>query len=447
MHSVHSVGFQDLLPQKSVQTEDDVAQYQEKGYMFIITEKEFHDFCSVDPSCIWYIPSLACSGIYYNPATLAICYFPVEQLRLDYLSGRDFETSVKKVEDNASRGDFHISMMALPDQMRLEYIDLLVKQKADVIQNLYSFFLWAYQTSDFGFNKLDSDIFQIVISKRTTEEELEVQKRLSELPDEFTVYRGCGALSTSETETFSWTMDVNVANLFAVRFSTGSAYILTGKAKREDVIDLFLDDSEKEVLIAPNKVFDIQHYELLGLDTLSKMPSQTISLYHTYRNRLSDLDFAREGDGEHGPTHEARVLLLSLLIADYLSLSHLDHIMLATAAIYHDTQRANDYDDPEHGLRARQYYERDVSHPDPLTAFLIEYHDQPDKEGYTAITCHQQLRKQRKKAKTLLNVFKDADALDRVRFGMSELDVNQLRIPISKKLPLLAELCVRNIKI
>ena len=53
----------------------------------------------------------------------------------------------------------------------------------------------------------------------------------------------------------------------------------------------------------------------------------------------------------------------------------------------------------------------------------------------------------RKKAKTLLDVFKDADALDRVRFGISELDVNQLRIPISKKLPLLAELCVRNIKI
>lgn len=53
--------------------------------------------------------------------------------------------------------------------------------------------------------------------------------------------------------------------------------------------------------------------------------------------------------------------------------------------------------------------------------------------------------KDKEKALLLYNVLKDADALDRVRFGLRDLDVRYLRIPISKKLVLTADQCVRQI--
>ena len=53
----------------------------------------------------------------------------------------------------------------------------------------------------------------------------------------------------------------------------------------------------------------------------------------------------------------------------------------------------------------------------------------------------------RSRSKMLIDIFKDADALERVRFGIKELDMNQLRLPISKELTLVARLYLENIKV
>lgn len=47
----------------------------------------------------------------------------------------------------------------------------------------------------------------------------------------------------------------------------------------------------------------------------------------------------------------------------------------------------------------------------------------------------------------LYQILKDADALDRVRFGISTLDVSYLRLPISHKLVPLAVAAVTGIRI
>ena len=53
----------------------------------------------------------------------------------------------------------------------------------------------------------------------------------------------------------------------------------------------------------------------------------------------------------------------------------------------------------------------------------------------------------RKRTWLLYQILKDADALDRVRFGIYDLDVNQLRLPISHKLVPLAVTAVTGIKL
>lgn len=47
----------------------------------------------------------------------------------------------------------------------------------------------------------------------------------------------------------------------------------------------------------------------------------------------------------------------------------------------------------------------------------------------------------------LYQILKDADALDRVRFSIYDLDVNQLRLPISHRLVPLAVTALTRIKI
>ena len=46
----------------------------------------------------------------------------------------------------------------------------------------------------------------------------------------------------------------------------------------------------------------------------------------------------------------------------------------------------------------------------------------------------------------LYNIFKDADGLDRVRLGLKELNISMLRTEEAKKLPLVANLLLENIK-
>ena len=161
---------------------------------------------------------------------------------------------------------------------------------------------------------------------------------------------------------------------------------------------------------------------------------------------MEHLSFA-QNSAEHGYGHEARVLLLCLTIAHLMNLPPRDRRVLATAAIYHDTQRTNDSVDEIHGCASKEYYMKNELSPDPLVSFLCEYHCLPDEAGYKEIRDNRSLSKNRSRSKLLYEIFKDADALDRVRFGIRALDLNQLRLPISKELVLIAKIYKDQIKV
>ena len=149
-------------------------------------------------------------------------------------------------------------------------------------------------------------------------------------------------------------------------------------AAKEDIIEAFLDDRhEQEVIIQPQNVEIVSEYSLKSLNTLKKTLPEIAPLYHKYRNQLEHLSFAQDSS-EHGHAHEARVLLLCLIIAHMIGLPPRDQRVLATAAIYHDTQRTNDSVDEVHGRASAEFYMRNVSSPDPMVSFLCEYHCLPD---------------------------------------------------------------------
>ena len=85
--------------------------------------------------------------------------------------------------------------------------------------------------------------------------------------------------------------------------------------------------------------------------------------------------------------------------------------------------------------------------PDDIVSFLIKYHCRSDAEGYAEIGTNPVLNAQKERVTMLYNIFKDADALDRVRLGIRDLDVNQLRCPESHNLTLVARICLEQIKL
>lgn len=129
------------------------------------------------------------------------------------------------------------------------------------------------------------------------------------------------------------------------------------------------------------------------------------------------LDFSLPDSPIHTMPHCARVLLLALIIARREGFAETE--ALAHAAIFHDTRRRDDGRDTGHGARAAYHYlnfckgREDIAYL-PLAAALMAWHDQPDADGVKAISA-----RSGGDAAWLAayRIFKDADALDRVRLG------------------------------
>jgi hypothetical protein len=132
--------------------------------------------------------------------------------------------------------------------------------------------------------------------------------------------------------------------------------------------------------------------------------------------------FKHRPQGIHGLAHTTRVLIWSQVLAALARQEHLDvdPDVLGWAAAVHDTQRYDDGTDPDHGLRAAAWIERNpelIPAVVPLdeVSYLCRWHVPPDHQA-PAMTDD-------------LRVFKDADALDCWR--IYDLDPLLLRTKIA----------------
>lgn len=452
MLNVKDVGMEQLVFQSDIKTIKDVEDYQKKGYNFVMTEEQFKEKFDLPTDCIAYTPSISYGCLYFNRQTLAALNFPitlytdVDYVELDFaMNIQRFYSAVKNIEDDVAKGDYSISIHTLPDRMRLEYFDLLIQRGVD-FPDFYEKFLSFYTISDYGFGSLSRDTIEKILQKKTPEDKKKTKDAVSSLPDIVTIYRGQTKVGTPLEKAYSWTLDINIANFFAARMGTDDAEIVEARVSKDKIIEYDINGREQEVLVRFEDVEITSRIKLYGLEKLRELLPKVEKTYHVYKDKLGKLNFIMDDKGIHGKTHTLRVLLLSLLLAKQMGLSAKKTEMLATAAIYHDTRRKNDSSDTIHGYDAAQYYINNVKHPNPIVSFLIEYHSVEDEFGYKEIDKNPELRKQADIAKLLFGIFKDADALDRVRFGLQYLDVRYLRNEESKHFPLIARICSENIR-
>lgn len=440
--------FDDIICQTAIQTEADKSRYLADGYYLAHTVAEITDkLPGIDVNCLHYSKSMSLGCFYYNPETLAVCNTHLELLSTDpnaFCTAEKLQNMIAFAEKQAVEKNFMPFQLVLPDRMKLEYYGK-VFQKFGAISGLYQQFMDIYQVSDYGFNGIDIETVNGIISYKTEEEHQATAEMLKDFPEVLTIYRGGNSASADYRKAYSWTLDINVANFFACRRGSDDGYIAVATINKSDVIEYFGDArSEEEVLVHPEKLTITTVIPIYGMLLLEEVIPKVNSIYQEYRYMLSRLKFTRDSE-EHGKLHSLRVLMLTQIIAEQLELPRSERLILAEAAVFHDTRRRHDGVDTEHGLAASHYAAQCGANA--YVKFLCKYHCLPDKKGYAEIERNDKLRKSREVATRLLNIFKDADALDRVRFSIRDLDVHQLRLPVSKELTLAARLCFENLKL
>ena len=446
--NINNIGMETRVWQTEIQTEEEKAAYQNKGYMVYYTEAEFRKtYPGIDPAHVCYTPSISYNSLYFNEETLAACCLPFVGVVTndDILSPERIQAGIERVEAAVAAKEFHSSILSLPDRMRFSYFEMLVDKYGSDIPGFYQLFFGFYQASDYGFSDVSKAVVDAALAAKTEEDIAITEANTRDLPDVVTIYRGGNSASTMPDEAYSWTTDINVANFFAARRGTEDGYIVKAEVERADIIEYYPKEWEREVIVSPENVRVTDNLIVYGEDFLDGVSRRVINKYHEYKEKLNRLRFAQHSD-VHGKAHELRVLLLSLMIADELGVSDADMDVLATAAIYHDTQRVTDGEDPTHGKASREYYVNNVDKSNLLTAILCEYHCLPDEFGHSVIAATFKNKEKQLRYIRLFNIFKDADALDRVRFGLQDLDLNQLRIPVSRQLSLIARICLGSVK-
>ena len=147
-----------------------------------------------------------------------------------------------------------------------------------------------------------------------------------------------------------------------------------------------------------------------------------------------ELTFSHSESVCHTTEHVERVLLFALLLGLELEVSSEDLDALALCSVFHDTRRHDDDLDVGHGDRAAAYYrEYAAAHNlnlDERVARIVARHDRQDRIS------EEKFRKEGADDETLLlyRIFKDADAIDRYRFGPKALNERYLRTSAARSL-------------
>lgn len=444
----NSDSFSNIIPLTSLKTAADVEAARGKDIPVALTVDEFKEkYPDVDVECIYFGNPLSSGAYYWNPDSMVI--FPIQIINGDYLSRNNrplkqhIDTAISKIKEHIERNDYRFIATALNDRMRVEYLKMLIDKD---MPNIYELFSAIYPICDFGCSSLSVQDMEKLLSRKTDGQKERTLSMLEHLPPIVTVYRGCGSESTALEDAFSWSLNSAVAIYFATRYTTNDSRIYAAKVKREDIFE-YIDGGEQECLILPDKLFDVQKTDFYDIDWMNEMDE----VAHKYLDYRDGADYDRidfEMDSSiHGKAHSMRVLLFSLFLADLYGLDEEDEQTLADAALYHDTGRRNDAEDRHHGTISAKKYKRVFKYPDPVAVFLMKYHCKPDSEGYAAIDNDTALSAQKERVIQLFKIFKDADALDRLRLGNFELDYTRLRTDEAKKLPLVARLTQKGLKV
>lgn len=350
-------------------------------------------------------------------------YIELYDLKKDTLEGLKVIDRIKVISVEQKKklkyGQYALFYLYIPKKFKISDFNKRYKDINDDI--VFEVFKDIYISTDFGFSNCDEEIIQYVFSKAY---------KYSDDTDEITVYRGEGSESVSLELSHSWTKSYSTALFFAARYSYDDCKIYSAKIKKCDIIDFIDDRDEAEVLCNYKDLKDI-----VELKAIKATEDNIYSLIYSYRKdyekyiRIIRNDWFNDALFEHNIGHTKRVLFYSLILSNELNLTKEETKILVQCAMLHDIGRTNNDVDDSHGEKSIDKINELNLNPLKLNIFqseicrqIIINHSIKDDLGI------ENLKKVFKDENVikLYKIFKDADALDRVR--IKDLDINYLRL-------------------
>ena len=161
--------------------------------------------------------------------------------------------------------------------------------------------------------------------------------------------------------------------------------------------------------------------------------SKHYPLFQTLCNEIK-IEYIYKSD-VHGISHNERVALLSLFLAEKENLDETDTKIAILGALYHDIGRINDLVDDLHGTRSAKLVDKlNLTLDDESLKILkiaMTYHSLADNKFYENLESFNTNPSRTIKA---FEILKDADGLDRVRLGGGYLNLKYLRTQEAVKL-------------
>lgn len=456
LSELYSFGTKDLVPLTKIVNDSDK---ERAGYIIEYSLSEWeHDYPELPAEHIFYAPVLVSANmIYFDKNKYIWLNIPIfgKEVFFGEKSSflKQFQAGIEKAEKAYEERNYIQLFNAMPDSLRMELI-CQMPQKNESADAFYSTFKNFYPASTCFTNRFPEGLSQQLIESKTIDQIMETRKRIKDLPrknGKIIVYRGMADKSANADKAISWTTDINVAYFFAMRAGYYPK-ILTGYIDDNDVVEYFSPEekAETEIIVIPGKVQNVSRKKLLDTNS-SEINAAVFKInktYQSYKNKIISLyNKFPKGLSSHENLHTLRVLLYTLIISELSQTSKDIMIMAADAAVYHDIGRNTDGIEPNHGVMSKKIYEE--NNPiNEIVSFAIEYHCESDEE------VKQAAQKRFENPNTVLRVLeilKDADALDRLRFGYyfqsnDSLDVKQLRLEASKKIVPFANQAIKNIK-
>ena len=462
----HQNSLEDMVCLKDVKTEKKLKELQKDGYFVGFTVDQWKSsYPSINPRFIW------CRKTEMFPQSL-LYYDKKHHICFDtsIVNGRMLMPPKKGVSPDKQLADIVEHMMQ--DYKNKEWMKLLIPSYSeesgllvislakDILHDekpssdFYNTFIDLYSMCQCGSTLLDVKDLASLEECKSDEQKAATAEKLKDFPDTITVYRGEGSKSTSANKACSWTTDLQTAYFFASWRSAEGSKVLTGTIRKEDIIEYLSDGNEYEAIVRPGSVtvtdteycFNWSDFITLINEEYPMFARSGLVRGMTASGIIPVIGKLYEKNGrigDHDMEHTIRVALLSsalfrilynegALEGDNKSIMRMFQ-KLITAAEWHDIGRKTDGIESEHGVASRELYEETME-ADPMVSFLIEYHCRPDDDAESFIEKNFK-KDERPLLLTAYQILKDADALDRWRFGkscMDFVDVKYLRLHQSK---------------
>lgn len=415
----------DLIPIKSIENPFEYFQISETDLLPTYEKvcelygKDIADDC-------YYFDGLIPEVVYFNKETYVIV--KLTGAILTQISKEELRKQINFLAVDIKKDGLEKHQFFIPSEFQMSLMDYYLSTHS--IQD-YSSFIDMYAHNEYNFSQLSRDKLNLIFQQPHKKIG---QKFIKTLPETVTIYRGEGDKSTPVEKALSWTLSKEVAFFFACKNSNTGSSIYTAQIKREAILDYLDDRNEEEILAFPEDVKILNKVDLPSVMEVSETYAQEFAnVQYVFQHICEEYNEIIKGildkTFEHGINHLYRVSILSGMIhelvrEDYDDLNDTTLIHVMMAGLFHDIGRENDEENTEHGKRSIELLDKHHIHISKDMRQIIEYHCIDDS----------QFPQSSPKIQIMYQILKDADALDRVRFGIRALDTSYLRVETSQSL-------------